>query len=159
VLRSWSAKTRSCAGTTKFSSWRVLFCPGGALSPTQVWNDFVEKHRDIHGVELICKVLQNTQSGYRRHASQQRNPNLRFARVKLDNTLKQAIQRFCQANMRDYGADKVWKQMNREGMAVTRCTVERLMRSLGLRDVRRGKVVRTTIGDVTAFRPLDRVNR
>ncbi len=64
-----------------------FFCPGVALSPTQVWNDFVEKHRDIHGVELICKFLQNTQSGYRRHAAQQRNPNLRFARVKRDNTL------------------------------------------------------------------------
>ena len=49
--------------------------------------------------------------------------------------------------MQVYGADKVWHQMNREGIAVARCTVERLMRSLGLRGVRRGKVVRTTIGD------------
>jgi putative transposase len=77
----------------------------------------------------------------------------------LDETLKPEIQRVWQANMRVYGADKVWKQMNREGMAVARCTVERLMRSLGLRGVRRGKVVRTTIGDMTAVRPLDRVNR
>ena len=61
--------------------------------------------------------------------------------------------------MRVYGADKVCKQMNRDGMAVARCTIERLMRSLGLRGVRRGKVVRTTIGDMTAVRPLDRVNR
>lgn len=58
-----------------------------------------------------------------------------------------------------YGADKVWKQMNREGIAVARCTVERLMRRLGLQGVRRGKVVRTTIPDGKAPCPLDRVNR
>ena len=61
--------------------------------------------------------------------------------------------------MRVYGADKVWKQMNREGIVVARCTVERLMRRLGLQGVRRGKVVRTTISDGRAPCPLDRVNR
>ncbi len=61
--------------------------------------------------------------------------------------------------MRVYGADKVWKQMNRERIAVARCTVERLMKQLGLRGVMRGKRVRTTIADVVAARPLDRVNR
>ena len=61
--------------------------------------------------------------------------------------------------MQVYGVDKVWHQMNREGVAVARCTVERLMRSLGLRGVRRGKVVRTTIVDTKAPCPLDHVNR
>lgn len=61
--------------------------------------------------------------------------------------------------MQVYGADKVWHQMNREGIAVARCTVERLMRRLGLRGVRRGKVVRTTIGNANAPCPLDRVKR
>jgi putative transposase len=61
--------------------------------------------------------------------------------------------------MQVYGADKVWKQMNREGIAVARCTVERLMKRLGLRGVRRGKVVRSTVSDVNAPCPLDRVNR
>ena len=61
--------------------------------------------------------------------------------------------------MRVYGADKVWKQMNREGIEVARCTVERLMRRLGLRGVRRGKVVRTTISDNKAPCPQDKVNR
>lgn len=61
--------------------------------------------------------------------------------------------------MQVYGADKVWKQLNREGIAVARCTIERLMKQLGLRGVRRGKRVRTTIPDVSAPRPLDRVNR
>jgi transposase InsO family protein len=58
-----------------------------------------------------------------------------------------------------YGADKVWKQMNREGLGIARCTVERLMQRLGLQGVRRGKVVRTTISDMKAPCPLDRVNR
>ncbi|CAB3798045.1 IS3 family transposase ISAfe7 [Pararobbsia alpina] len=61
--------------------------------------------------------------------------------------------------MQVYGADKVWKQMNRERIAVARCTVERLMKQLGLRGVMRGKRVRTTVPDALAPRPLDRVNR
>lgn len=61
--------------------------------------------------------------------------------------------------MQVYGADKVWKQMNREGITVARCTVERLMKHHGLRGVIRGKRVRTTIPDVVAARPLDRVKR
>ncbi|RQZ49843.1 IS3 family transposase [Burkholderia cepacia] len=61
--------------------------------------------------------------------------------------------------MQVYGADKVWKQMNRERIAVARCTVERLMKQLGLRGVMRGKRVRTTVPDAIAPRPLDRVNR
>lgn len=69
------------------------------------------------------------------------------------------IERIWQAHMRVYGADKVWKQMNREGVVIARCTVERLMKRLGLQGVRRGKVVRTTISDMKAPCPLDRVNR
>jgi len=61
--------------------------------------------------------------------------------------------------MQVYGADKVWRQLNREGIAVGRCRVERLMRRLGLQGVRRGKVVRTTVSDTSASCPLDRVNR
>ncbi len=58
-----------------------------------------------------------------------------------------------------YGADKVWRQLNREGIVVARCTVERLMHAQCLQGVRRGKRVRTTVPDETAVRPLDRVNR
>jgi putative transposase len=64
-----------------------------------------------------------------------------------------------QANFQVYGADKVWRQLNREGVAVARCTVERLMRQQGLQGVRRGKAVRTTVPDPKAPCPLDRVNR
>ena len=86
-------------------------------------NDFVNKHRDAHGVEPICKVLQIAPSGYRRHATQQRNPDLRCARVKLDDTLKPEIQRVWQANRRVYGAEKVYKQMRRE--RITQATLHR----------------------------------
>lgn len=69
------------------------------------------------------------------------------------------IERVWNANMQVYGADKVWRQLGREGHPVARCTVERLMRRRGLQGVRRGKVVRTTISDNKAPCPLDRVNR
>lgn len=104
-------------------------------------------------------MLQIAPSGYWRHAAHQRNPQLRCARAQRDDTLVPHIERVWQANMRVYGADKVWKQMNREGVAIARCTVERLMKRLGLQGVRRGKVVRTTLSDTKAPCPLDRVNR
>ena len=69
------------------------------------------------------------------------------------------IERIWQANMQVYEADKVWRQLAREGTVAARCTVERLMRRLGLRGVMRGKVVRTTISDSKAACPLDKVNR
>lgn len=69
------------------------------------------------------------------------------------------IERVWNANMQVYGADKVWGQLGREGHPVARCTVERLMRRQGLRGVRRGKVVRTTVSDNKAPCPLDKVNR
>jgi transposase InsO family protein len=120
----------------------------------------IDEHRDAHGVESICQVLQVAPSGYRRHAARQRNPVLRSARAQRDEVLVAQIERVWQDNLRGvYGADKVWKQLKREGLAVARCTVERLMRRQGLRGVSRGKVVRTTISDPKVACPLDRVNR
>ncbi len=69
------------------------------------------------------------------------------------------VQRVYDSNLRVYGADKVWRQLLREGVAVARCTVERLMRRRGLQGARRGKGVRTTVPDAKAACPLDRVNR
>ena len=103
--------------------------------------------------------MQIAPSGYRRHAVLQRHPELRSQRVLRDEALMPEIERVWQANLQVYGADKVWRQLNREGITVARCTVERLMRRQGLRGVVRGKVVRTTISDSKAPCPLDRVNR
>jgi len=122
-------------------------------------NDFVDQHRDTHGVEPICKVLRIAPSGYWRHAAHRRNPELRCARAQRDDVLAPQIKRVWQVNLQVYGADKIWHQMNREGTTVARCTVERLMKRQGLRGVRRGKVVRTTISDKAVPCPLDRVNR
>ncbi len=69
------------------------------------------------------------------------------------------IERVWQGNMQVYGANKVWQQLRREGTEVARCTVERLMRRMGLRGVVRGEVVRTTISDSKAPCPRDLVNR
>ncbi|MBH2008546.1 MAG: IS3 family transposase [Xanthomonadaceae bacterium] len=137
----------------------AFFAPGGARPPTQVLNDFIDKHRDTFGVEPVCKVLQVAPSAYRRHAALVRDPHKRCARACRDEVLAPQIQRVWQANMQVYGADKIWRQLAREGVTVARCTVERLMRRLGLRGVMRGKVVRTTISDSKAPCPLDRVNR
>ena len=104
-------------------------------------------------------MLQIAPSGYRRHAAQQRNPALCCERAKRDDQLAPQIERVWRANMQVYGADKLWKQMRREGIVVARCTVERLMKRLGIQGARRGKVVRTTTPDTSAPCPLDRVNR
>ena len=105
-------------------------------------------------------MLQIAPSGYRRHAAQRRDPHTATARaLRRDDVLAPQIERVWQANMQVYGADKVWRQLAREGTAVARCTVERLMRRQGLRGVMRGKVVRTTISDDKAPCPLDQVNR
>ena len=98
-------------------------------------------------------------SCYWRHAARQRNPQLRSARAQRDDGLTADVQRVWHANWQVYGADKVWLQMNREGIRVARCTVERLMKRLGLQGAHRGKKVRTTISDAKAPCPLDRVNR
>ncbi len=103
--------------------------------------------------------MQVAPSGYRRHAARLRDPSQRCARAVRDDTLMPEIERVWQANLAVYGADKVWRQLNREDVAVARCTVERLMHRLGLRGAVRGKVVRTTVPDKKMPCPLDRVNR
>ena len=103
--------------------------------------------------------MQIAPSAYWRQAARCRTPTLRSARQKRDEALIPHIERVWHANMRVYGADKVWKQLRREGNDVARCTVERLMRKRGLQGVVRGKTVRTTNADKAAPCPLDRVNR
>ncbi len=103
--------------------------------------------------------MQVAPSAYRRHAARRRNPELRSNRAKRDEMLMTEIERVWQVNMQVYGADKIWKQLNREGLVVARCTVERLMKRLGLQGARRGKTVRTTVPDPATPCPLDRVNR
>ena len=98
-------------------------------------------------------------STYYLHAARNKNPDLRSNRAKQDETLSQAIRRVWEESFQNYGAVKVWHPLKQEGLAVARCTVERLMKKLGLKGVRRGKAIKTTISDADAACPLDRVNR
>ncbi|GAY24750.1 transposase [Sphingobium sp. 22B] len=120
---------------------------------------FIDEHRDAYGVEPICRVLPIAPSTYHERLAKRRDPALQSARVRRDEELKPEVLRVFAENFGVYGARKIWRQMKREGFDVARCTVQRLMRNLGLQGVIRGKPVRTTIADKAAPRPLDQVNR
>jgi putative transposase len=100
---------------------------------------FVGRHGAHDGVEPICKVLPIAPSGYRRTVACRRDLERQSARRQRDALLAAHIDRVWWANLQVDGADKVWRQRRREGHAVARCTVERLMRRHGLRGVVRGQ--------------------
>ncbi len=104
-------------------------------------------------------MLQIAPSTYYAHAARQADPELRSQRVKTDEILIPEVQRVWDDNYQVYGVRKVWRQLRRERVDVARCTVQRLMKRLGLRGVVRGKAVRTTVSDPKAPCPLDHVKR
>ena len=120
---------------------------------------FIDDQRAVHGVEPICKVLPIAPSTYHERVAQRRDPLRLSARARRDLALRVEVRRVFNANYRVYGVRKVWRQLQREGFDVARCTVARLMRSMGLAGVIRGKPVRTTISDRSAPCPRDHVNR
>lgn len=120
---------------------------------------FITEHREVYGVESICRVLPIAPSTYYTHSARQADPKRRPERMRKDEALCGEIRRVWNENLQVYGARKVWKQLKRERSPVARCTVARLMKRLGLRGVIRGKVVKTTHGDKAMPCPLDRVNR
>lgn len=120
---------------------------------------FIDDQREVHGVEPICKVLPIAPSTYHAHVAKRVDPASLSARARRYLVLKPEIDRVFAENFKVYGARKVWRQLGREGFSVARCTVERLMREIGLQGVIRGKPVRTTVSDKTAPCPRDHVNR
>ena len=94
---------------------------------------FIDEHRDDHGVEPICQQLQIAPSTYYAHKARTADPERLPKRIKRDSQLEIEIRRVYEANFRVYGARKVWRQLNREGIEVARCTVERLMKRLSLK--------------------------
>jgi len=121
---------------------------------------FIEEHRGEYGVEPICDVLPIAPSTYYAQAARRAHPELRPARAKRDEELRVEIQRVWDENLAVYGADKVWRQLRREGVQVARCTVERMMRAMGLRGAVRGRAfTTTTVADEASARPLDLVQR
>lgn len=123
--------------------------------------EFIDEHKDRRsgrlrwGIEPIARILEIAPSTF--HAAKSRPPSARTIR---DAALKPEVLRVWEDNLCVYGADKVWDQLNKDGITVARCTVERLMADLGIQGCRRGRVwVRTTVGDDTLDRPADLVDR
>jgi transposase InsO family protein len=115
---------------------------------------YIDRNKHRYGVEPICRVLPIAPSTY--YAARRRPLSARAVR---DTKLKVEIARVHAEHFGVYGARKVWRQLHREGVAVARCTVERLMGELHLEGVRRGKPRRTTTPDAAAPRPADLVER
>ena len=120
---------------------------------------FVEDHRANYGVEPIYLVNGMAPSSFYEHQARQAALERAPTRAKREAVLRPEIARCWHANHRVYGTKKVWKQLNREGVRVARCTVARFMKAAGLRRVVRGRRVRTTIPELTLARPQDLVQR
>ena len=120
---------------------------------------FIDDQRTVHGVEPICKVLPIAPSTYFDHQAKRADPELLSDRAKRDVLLLPEIRRVHKEYFEVYGAQKVLRQLGREGFSVARCTVERLMRANGIDWAVRGKPLRTTFSDKGAPCPKDHVNR
>jgi putative transposase len=120
---------------------------------------FIDAHRAAYGVEPICAVLPIAPSTYREWKARERDPARLPARTRRDAALRPEIQRVFDATRRRYGGKKVWKELQREGRVVARCTVQRVYKSMGLHGVVRGRRVTTTVPEPLAHRPQDLVQR
>lgn len=120
---------------------------------------FVDDHRKAMGSSRSARSCRLAPSTYRAHVAKRANPENLSARARRDMALKLEIARVFAENFEVYGVRKDWWQLQRESFDVARCTVERLMRGMGLQGVIRGKPVRTTISDRAAPCPLRHVNR
>ena len=120
---------------------------------------FIDAHRAAFGVESICAVLPIAPSTYHRYRRRAADPTQRSARAQRDATLRVDIQRVFDEHQQVYGPRKVWKQLRREGIRAARCTVERLMRAMGLAGAVRGRAWITTTHAGDDGRPADLVDR
>ncbi|UEO18887.1 IS3 family transposase [Escherichia coli] len=136
----------------------AYFGEGGVRPPLEKMMPLLDKLREQYGVGPLCSELHIAPSTYYHCQQQRHHPDKRSARAQRDDWLKKEIQRVYDENHKVYGVRKVWRQLLREGIRVTRCTVARLMAVMGLAGVLRGKKVRTTISR-KAVAAGDRVNR
>lgn len=120
---------------------------------------FIDEHRTVLGVEPICRLLPIAPSTYYEVVAKRTDVDRLSARARRDMAMKVEIRRVFNENFQVYGVRKVWRQLQREGHDIARCTVARLMRMMGLQGIIRGKPVKTTVPDKAAPCPLDRVNR
>ena len=121
---------------------------------------FIDDHREACGVEPICEVLPIAPSTYYEQKAREADPSRLSRRAVRDAALREQIERVWKENFGVYGARKVWRQLMREDVCVARCTVERLMREMGLQGAVRGRrYKKTTVVDENSARPADRVHR
>lgn len=120
---------------------------------------FIDEHRSVLGVEPICRLLPIAPSTYYEAIAKRTDVGRLSARERNDIAMKVEIRRVFNENFQVYGVQKVWRQLQREGFDIARCTVARLMRMMGLQGIIRGKPIKTTVSDRSAPCPLDRVNR
>ncbi|MBB3312281.1 transposase InsO family protein [Rhizobium sp. BK196] len=120
---------------------------------------FIDEHRSVCGAEPICRLLPIAPSTHYENVAKRLDADRLSVRARRDIAMKIEIRRVFNENFQDYGVRKVWRQLQREGFDIARCTVARLMGARGLQGIIRGKPIRTTISDKAAPCPLDRVNR
>ena len=120
---------------------------------------FIDDHHTELGIEPICRELAIAPSSWHEHAARLADPEKRPARAQRDDEIRAQIGRVHEASFGLYSTRKVWHQLRREGIKVAKCTVERLMRGMGLAGIRRGKTCVTTVSNPKAPCPLDKVNR
>jgi putative transposase len=150
------ARGEGLASRQRHFERRVDFLRDRARRSNQEVVRYIDARKDRWGVEPICRALQFAPSTY--YATLSRPPSPRQVR---DQALTPEIVRVHQSNNDGtYGAKKVWKQLNREGITIANCTVRRLMKDEGLSGVRRGRQFRvTTVADEIQHRPSDLVDR
>jgi len=120
---------------------------------------FIDEHRGVFGAEPICRLLPIAPSTYHENVAKRLDVDRLSIRARSDISLKIEIRRVFEQNYRVYGVRKVWRQLKREGFEVARCIGARLMRSMSLQGIVRGKPIRTPFSDKKAPSPVDRVKR
>ena len=120
---------------------------------------FIEDHKLAHGVEPICRVLPIAPSTFYAHSAIARNPDLASDRAKRDIVDAEKIKEAFDGSGKRYGARKIWHDLRRDGHDIARCTVERLMKGMGIQGVVRGQKPITTNPDTSRPCPDDKVNR
>jgi putative transposase len=121
--------------------------------------EFIDNYRRDYGVEPICEVLPIAPSTYYAHRQRATDPAKRSARARRDEVLRDRIRTTWTENFEVYGVRKMWKALKRGGEPVARCTIERLMRQMGLQGAVRGRKFKRTRPDGAAHRPPDLVQR
>jgi putative transposase len=138
-LERENREPRTAAGQRDFEEGVSVFCSGGARPPFPQMTAFIEEHREMYGVEPICRTLQFAPSTYSDRRAIARDPHRASTRAKSDAALSVKIDAVWDANRKLYGARKIWHVLRRQGEDTARCTVERLMRNLGIKGVVRSK--------------------